>query len=123
MRSYLSRARERLAAAGRREPAEKLAKAMRRLRDAVRQAARRRPARRGPPDPRFHRQAAGPGRPEKLEVYDFSSYTDKQLAEEISRELPELIREAERLTRRAPAPHEDEKPDADDPLGPPHPDA
>ncbi len=41
--------------------------------------------------------------PERVELYDFSSYSDKQLAEEVSRELPELIKEAERLTRRAPA--------------------
>ena len=37
--------------------------------------------------------------PDRIELYDFSSYSDKQLAEEVARELPELIREAERLTR------------------------
>ena len=60
--------------------------------------------------------------PERIELYDFSSYSDKQLAEEVSRELPELIREAERLTRRAPT----QDPDASDPeqeLDPPRPDA
>jgi hypothetical protein len=60
--------------------------------------------------------------PDKLEVYDFSGYSDKQLAEEVARELPGLISEAERLTRRT-GPQgtpEDERPDT---LGPPHPDA
>jgi hypothetical protein len=59
--------------------------------------------------------------PERVELYDFSSYSDKQLAEEVSRELPELIREAERLTRRAPAQDQDaQRPD--DKLDPPLPD-
>ena len=43
--------------------------------------------------------------PERIELYDFSSYSDKQLAEEVARELPELIHEAERLTRRTPESH------------------
>ena len=60
--------------------------------------------------------------PERIELYDFSSYSDKQLAEEVSRELPELIREAERLTRRAPAQDEDTS-RPDDTLDPPRPDA
>lgn len=60
--------------------------------------------------------------PERLELYDFSSYSDKQLAEEVSRELPELIHEAERLTRRAAqtdqgSRHQDEE------LDPPRPDS
>jgi hypothetical protein len=60
--------------------------------------------------------------PERIELYDFSSYTDKQLAEEVSRELPELLREAQRLTRRAPAKDQDaQRPDQK--LDPPLPDA
>jgi hypothetical protein len=60
--------------------------------------------------------------PERIELYDFSSFSDKQLAEEVSRELPELIREAERLTRRAPAQDKDAQL-PDDKLDPPRPDA
>jgi hypothetical protein len=60
--------------------------------------------------------------PERLELYDFSSCSDKQLAEEVSRELPELLREAERLTRRAPAQDQDaQRPDEE--LDPARPDA
>jgi hypothetical protein len=60
--------------------------------------------------------------PDKLEVYDFSGYSDKQLAAEVARELPELIREAERLAggTAAAQPGQTERPD---PLDPPHPDA
>jgi hypothetical protein len=59
--------------------------------------------------------------PERVELYDFSSYSDKQLAEEVTRELPQLLREAERLTRGDPPTDrsEEERPDA---LDPPHPD-
>ena len=60
--------------------------------------------------------------PERIELYDFSSYSDQQLAEEVSRELPELLREAERLTRGAPATGKDAN-DPDGELGPPRPDA
>ena len=60
--------------------------------------------------------------PDKLEVYDFSGYSDKQLAEEVARELPELISEAERLTRGA-TQKDPEPSDPDGKLGPPHPDA
>jgi hypothetical protein len=59
--------------------------------------------------------------PERVELYDFSSYSDKQLAEEVARELPELIREAERLARRATEADADKKRD-DEALDPPHPD-
>ncbi len=60
--------------------------------------------------------------PDKLEVYDFSGYSDKQLAEEVARELPGLISEAERLTRGA-TQKDPEPSDPDGKLGPPHPDA
>ena len=43
--------------------------------------------------------------PQRVELYDFSSYSDTQLAEEVARELPELIREAERLARGAAEAH------------------
>lgn len=60
--------------------------------------------------------------PDKLEVYDFSGYSDKQLAAEVARELPELIREAERLAGGTAAPQPEQN-DRSDPLDPPHPDA
>jgi hypothetical protein len=60
--------------------------------------------------------------PERIELYDFSSYSDKQLAEEVCRELPELLREAERLTRRAPA-KDQVTPRPDEELDPPLPDS
>jgi hypothetical protein len=60
--------------------------------------------------------------PERIELYDFSSYSDKQLAEEVSRELPELIHEAERLTRGVAAPDQDAL-DPDRKLDPPLTDA
>jgi hypothetical protein len=59
--------------------------------------------------------------PDKLEVYDFSGYSDQQLAQEVCRELPELLREAERLTRGAAPSHED-KDDGSEPLDPSQPD-
>jgi hypothetical protein len=60
--------------------------------------------------------------PERVEVYDFSTYSDKQLAQEVARELPELAREAERFTRGAPPPDGDEG-HSNPSVGPPHPDA
>jgi len=45
--------------------------------------------------------------PQRVELYDFSSYSDKQLAEEVARELPELIHEAERLARGTAEPHQE----------------
>lgn len=60
--------------------------------------------------------------PERIELYDFSSYSDKQLAEEVARELPELIHEAERLTRGTPQSHQEPGSPAGE-LGPPLPDA
>jgi hypothetical protein len=57
--------------------------------------------------------------PEKLELYDFSNYSDSQLAAEVAHELPELLREAERLTGGASPPGRDPA----DPLDPPLPDA
>ena len=60
--------------------------------------------------------------PERIELYDFSSYSDKQLAEEVARELPELIHEAERLTGGAGAKNPKQSP-PDGPLDPPHPDS
>ena len=59
--------------------------------------------------------------PAKLELYDFSSYTDQQLAQEVARELPEFIREAERLTRGGRAPGGGTT-SRDDPLDPAQPD-
>ena len=52
--------------------------------------------------------------PERIELYDFSSYSDKQLAEEVARELPELIHEAERLTRGTAQTHQEPGGSADD---------
>ena len=49
----------------------------------------------------------GMAAPERVELYDFSSYSDKQLAEEVARELPELIHEAERLARRTAESHQE----------------
>ena len=46
-------------------------------------------------------QLLGLAAPEKVELYDFSGYSDQQLAQEVAHELPELLREAERLTRGA----------------------
>jgi hypothetical protein len=60
--------------------------------------------------------------PEKVEVYDFSAYSDQQLAVEVAHELPELIREAERLTHGTAATDTDAS-DQDDNLDPAHPDA
>lgn len=57
--------------------------------------------------------------PEKLELYDFSNYSDSQLAAEVAHELPELLREAERITGGASPPGRDPT----DPLDPPLPDA
>ena len=59
--------------------------------------------------------------PAKLELYDFSGYSDQQLAEEVARELPGLIREAERLAGGAATSHED-KDERPEPLDPPLPD-
>jgi len=60
--------------------------------------------------------------PQRVELYDFSSYSDKQLAEEVARELPGLISEAERLTRRT-TQKDPEPSDPERKLGLPHPDA
>lgn len=60
--------------------------------------------------------------PEKLEVYDFSGYSDEQLAQEVAHELPELLREAERLTEGTAETGADEE-GRHEPLDPPHPDA
>ncbi len=60
--------------------------------------------------------------PQKLELYDFSNLSDQQLAAEVARELPELIREAERLAGGTAQTHT-EQDDRPDPLDPPHPDA
>jgi hypothetical protein len=38
--------------------------------------------------------------PERLELHDFSSFSDEQLAEELAHELPELLRAAERAAGR-----------------------
>jgi len=38
--------------------------------------------------------------PERLELFDFSSYSDEQLAEELAHELPDLLSKAERAARR-----------------------
>ena len=60
--------------------------------------------------------------PERIELYDFSNLSDQQLAAEVARELPELIREAERLAGGTAQTHT-EQDDRPDPLDPPHPDA
>ena len=65
---------------------------------------------------------SGLAAPERIELYDFSSYSDKQLAEEVARELPELIHEAERLTGGAARRTQNKSP-PDEPLDPPHPDS
>jgi len=59
--------------------------------------------------------------PERLELYDFSSYSDKQLAEEVARELPELLHEAERIARGTGTPSDGPQ-DGPDALDTPHPD-
>jgi hypothetical protein len=121
-RTYLARARVRLAEASAESRPEKLAKAAADydLLFAKQLAAGRLAEARQTLDSIV--KLLGLAAPDKLEIYDFSSYSDKQLAEEISRELPELIHEAERLTRRTAAPDQGEKPDAGT-LDPPHPDA
>jgi hypothetical protein len=121
-RTYLARARVRLAEAAAESGPEKLAKAAADydLLFAKQLAAGRLAEARQTLDSIV--KLLGLAAPDKLEIYDFSSYSDKQLAEEISRELPELIHEAERLTRRTAAPDPDAA-DADHPLDPPYADA
>ena len=105
VRTYMARARQRMADPCRRDPAREARQGDRRLRHALCQAARGRTLAEARQTLDSIVKLCGLAAPERIELYDFSSYSDKQLAEEVARELPELIHEAERLTRRTPESH------------------
>jgi hypothetical protein len=120
-RTYMARARRRMAELAAESQAEKLAKAIADydMLFAKQLATGRLAEARQTLDSIV--KLCGLAAPERIELYDFSSYTDKQLAEEVAHELPELIHEAERLTRRA-APTDPGTSTGDGPLDPPPPD-
>ena len=122
VRTYMARARERMAELAAETQTDKLAKAIADydMLFAKQLAAGRLAEARQTLDSIV--KLCGLAAPERIELYDFSSYSDKQLAEEVARELPELIHEAERLTRRTAGPHQDQGGPAGE-LGPPLPDA
>ena len=120
-RTYMARARIRIAALAAESRAEQLAKAVAdydmlftKLLAGGRYGEARKTL-----DSIVH--LLGLAAPAKVELYDFSTYSDQQLAQEVARELPELMREAERLTRGAGSPDGSEKTGGDE-LDPPSPD-